>query len=364
MSQKIAVLSLHKSYDYRIYRHIKTLLKLGYELHYYNITNERNPDVGISHPNFAYKPFFVEKIISPRLLKVYFSVLTELDKDEYSYYFVQDEELLVFFLFKSKSTKNKLVIDVHEILDLDRKKQLLIDLVFQRLSHERSCITALQQNIGFLNRYFRKIYVFDNLPLRSDFLDVRDHSKNEKIHIIYSGMITEENRQMLKTIDVMELLVQTGTFKATLIGPIANRYGKESIERKIRELRLKYPDDFQYMGALPRHKVVPELLSSDLFLILVDLSYETTVSPNKLFEALAAGNIVVTNHSNFTINIPLELMLKVSRDSSAEEVAKQIMSFCKDREELHEKKLKVKEWFARSGLFWESFEHCYKDIFS
>ena len=101
MSQKIAVLSLHKSYVYRIYRHIKTLLKLGYEFHYYNITNERNPDVGISHPNFAHKPFFVEKISSPRLLKVYFSVLTELDKDDYSYYFFQDEELLAFFVWST-----------------------------------------------------------------------------------------------------------------------------------------------------------------------------------------------------------------------------------------------------------------------
>jgi hypothetical protein len=69
-SQKIAVLSLHKSYDYRIYRHIKTLLKLRYEFHCYNKTNEKNPDVGISHPNFACKPFFVEKISLPCLLKV------------------------------------------------------------------------------------------------------------------------------------------------------------------------------------------------------------------------------------------------------------------------------------------------------
>jgi len=363
MNRKIAVLSAHKSYDYRIYRHIRTLLKLGYEVHYYNITSEKNPDVGISHPNFVYKPFFLEKIRSLRLPKVYLSVLTELRNDDYTYYFVQDEELLTFFLLKGRNAKNKLVIDAHEILDLDRKKKLLIEVTFKRLSRERSCVTALQQNVGFLNRYFSKIYVFDNLPLRSDFLDMGEHTTNEKIHIIYSGMVTEENRQMLKTLDVMELLIQAGQFRATLIGPIANRFSKESIKQKIRELELKYPDDFRYTGALPRHKVLPQLLRSDVFLMLLDLPCESVVSPNKLFEALAAGNVVVTNHSNFSITIPTDLLVKVAKEASAEEIAKLITSFCKNREELHKKKLKIKEWFARSGLFWESYEHCYTEIF-
>jgi hypothetical protein len=339
------------------------LLSMGCEVDYYNITNEKSPHLEIDDSNFSYIHLYLEKKLSLRTVYVIREILKRLKNQRYDYYFIQDEELLILFIFAKKSIKQRLIIDSHEELSNSFARRLLLRTVYSTIKKQIPCITALHSNVNFLKKYFKNVHVFENYPLLSDFKIEHPSTKRDKLSITYVGTITEENRQMLKTLEVIDKLLENGKFSATLIGPIANRIHRDLIKSKIKQLELKYPKDFQYTGVLGRREVIVNLCKSDFLITLYSIPDDIQIAPNKLYEALAAGLIIITDHSNFSTPIPENLILKVEKTDTPEQIVQKVLNMCKSPEEIFEKKRYIRKWFFHSRLFWESYRETYSFIF-
>jgi len=102
--KQVAVLSLHKGYDYRIERHIKTLLKLGYKVNYYNITNEKKSTFRIDNNNNVkyYKIYINSKKNILGMLSAIIKIYTRLLKDKNDIYFIQDPIIAYLFTLSKK----------------------------------------------------------------------------------------------------------------------------------------------------------------------------------------------------------------------------------------------------------------------
>jgi len=367
---KIALLAAHKSYDYRIYRHIKMLNDLGFDVDYFNITNEENPNVGINFPGFSYKAMKMQKKYSFKTIKVFLFLRSLLKKGGYDYYFVQDEELLSLFLFSGKNIRRRVIIDSHELLDRkeNRLKKMLIKLFALHLNRSTPCFTAVEGNAKFLQKYFSEIFVLGNLPLISDFPNPEKNPKYSsddcKFDITYFGMITEENRQMVKTLEVMAHLLKTGKFTASLIGPIANRSGMKEIEDAMNSLKNNFPDSFFYFGAIDRKELTRKIVNSDFLLLLLKGFEGVSISPNKLYEALAAGLAVVTNREDFHPSVPREYLIVVDKNAPADEIANIILESAASKEKLAAMKEAGRHWLIRSNLTWESYRNIYEKVFN
>jgi glycosyltransferase involved in cell wall biosynthesis len=339
------------------------LLSLGHEVDYYNISNESAPDPGISDSRFNYIHLYLRKKFSPQTLKVAYKLIKMLMKTHYDYYFVQDEELLALFPLVRTIEKGKIILDVHEMLRGDFLKRILIRTLLSFPKKHRACLTALHSNVEYLKRYFDDVYVLDNLPLYTDFDVCAEMKQKEKLNVIYVGMITEENRQMLKTLDVMHKLIDTGRFTATLIGPIANRTRRDEIERRIKHLQSEHPQDFHYLGPLGRKEVVAYLCHADIMIVLLSFPSECKVASNKFLEAIAAGLVLVTDHVNFSPAVPEHLIVKVDKNDTPDWIADRIVSLYDCQEKILTAKKEIRKWFKNSRLFWESYEYVYKQLF-
>lgn len=340
---KTAILSAHKSYDYRIHRHVRTLLSLGDEVDYYNISNGSAPDPGISDLHFNYIHVYLRKKFSLQTLKVAYRLIETLRKTHYDYYFVQDEELLALFPLVRSIEKEKIIIDVHEMLHTDFLKRILIRALFSLPKKHRACLTALHSDVEYLKHYLNEVYGLDNLPLYSDLEVCTEVKQKEKLNVIYVGVITEENKQMLKTLDIMHKLIDTGRFTATLIGPIANRTRRDEIEYKIKHLQSEHPQDFHYLGALGRKEVVAHLCHADIMIVLLSYPSDYKVAPNKFLEAIAASLVLVTDHVNFPPAVPEHLIVKVDKNDTPDRIADRIISLYDCQEKILTLKKAIRE---------------------
>jgi len=353
--KKVLIVSTHKSYDYRIERHIKSLLKIDRKVVYYNITNEEYPLNNIKNDNYEYVPLKIENKKSPKVLKVVFFLIKELNKNTSDYIFIQDSILLLLVPFIKRKTR--IVFDIHEIPEEYSK----IEKIFFKYSCKRINplkITALNTNEGiFMN----------NFPLLSDFeLDnniKRLNNPKNKYNFIYSGMITEENRQMLKTLEVFDLLLMNEVAdKVFLIGPLANRIYKEHIEKQINKLQKKYPHNFYYYGPKEHNFVTKKFKESDFSFNLLNRKDDLELAPNKLFESMVAGAICITNHTNFCNYIPLNLLLLVEKVDTPYNIYHKILEFMNNNN-IVEIKENNRRFILENKYYWEVYLPIYERIF-
>ncbi|ACR79982.1 hypothetical protein [Kosmotoga olearia] len=360
--KRIAVLSCHPSYDYRIKRHIVSLLHLGYYVTYFNISTENTPTFMVNDNRFEFKHYHIS---GKRDYGNIFSTFRTISKSlkGYDYFFVQDPILLPLFSFR-RSVNGKIVVDIHEKIGGTMSK---IEFLFLKSLHHklsRSCVTAIRGQ-KYLENKFDHVFVFDNLPMKEDF-EFKDMNKSvtRKKTVVYAGMITEEHRFMLKTLDVFELLLQSGEFQTILIGKIANRPGKNRIKKRIEDLQNKFPDDLKFLGSVD-HKIVAKIiLQSDFGFNLLDFPESEIISPNKNYEYLIGGCVLVTDHSRFSIKIPKEVMLLVGKRASPEEIYQKVSSIAKNESKLRYLQNLSRSYVLENNLYWENYFAYYRKIFS
>ena len=349
--KKVIIVSAHKSYDYRIERHIKSLLKIGKRVIYYNITNEENIENNIQNANYEYKPIKMQNKKLSQILRVVF-FKKELNKNVSDYIFIQDELLLILVPFIKN--KRRIVFDIHEIPEkYSGISKLLFRYSYKRINENK--ITALKRDEGIF---------MDNYSMLSDFVihdDQNNENNNNTYNFIYSGMITEENRHMIKTLEVFDLLLfEKIANEIFLIGPLANRINKDKIEEKIKDLQKKYANHFFYYGKRNHDFVVSKWKKSDFSLFLIKDTQK--VSPNKLFESMISGTICVTDHLNYSSKVPENLLLLVDKKDSPEQIVHKIQNFIKNNNIKEIQKDNIK-FILENQYYWERFLDHYKKIF-
>lgn len=357
--KKIVILSIHMSYDYRITKHIKSLLDLGYFVYYYNISPEEKPQLNISHKNMEYSHFYIKKLITFKTIKIYFMLRGLLSKNQCDYYFLQDIVLISLFINMKSIDKHKIVIDFHEILDRESKVNRALFKIYCNQLNE-NIILALEQNV--FDSVNKNIYLFKNVPLLEDFKNSMAERQVGKYCIIYAGMITEENRQMLKTLNVFDILLTTGCFKAVLIGRIANRVFKNEIEEKISHLKDTYGDDFSYFGEKPHGFVVEKIMESDFSINLLNYDDNIALSPNKNYEYLLGVTVLITDHKNLTVPLAEDTYVYVDKRLSAAEIADKIKELAENNA-IDSISRKGMEFIIERQLLWERYYEDYNKIF-
>jgi len=204
----------------------------------------------------------------------------------------------------------------------------------------------------------------DNYPMLSDFVihdDQDNENDNNTYNFIYSGMITEENRHMIKTLEVFDLLLlEKIANEIFLIGPLANRINKDKIEKKLKNLQKKYANHFFYYGKRNHDFVVSKWKKSDFSLLLIKGTQE--LSPNKLFESMISGTICVTDHLNYSSKVPENLLLLVDKKDSPEQIVHKIQNFIKNNNIKEIQKDNIK-FILENQYYWEKFLDHYKKIF-
>ncbi|MDY0278041.1 MAG: hypothetical protein RBQ97_08150, partial [Acholeplasma sp.] len=283
---KILIISTHPPYDYRIYRHIKMLTKHYYDITYINIVNPNNkfskesPVCGIKYVQIQFaKKFSVKNMIS--LSKLF----SHLNFTRWDVIFIQDPKLIFFpFLFMKKN----LYLDIHENQDL-RDKLDGKALTFY-LRKRKSVIFSPYKCV--LDEFHNCVsFHIDNRPLKEDF-SVAEYSRNLIPTVIYVGMITNQFRQMNKLFDVFEILLQR-QINVVLIGKVSNMNIDKNLMEKINYLSTY--NNFEYLGFQNRVEVIKQLYKSHFSISLMDLKENVSISPNKLYESLATGNIIITD---------------------------------------------------------------------
>jgi len=267
--------------------------------------------------------------------------------------------LLLLFVGKRKEL-SKTVIDIHE--KLDRDVSFLENLLIRRLktNNFKSCTTACEGQF-LLHRIFKNVYVMDNRPLIEDFITDRTNETKEKRKAIYVGMVTEENRQMLKTLRCFSILMQSGKFKCSVIGAVANRKKKTEIESEIHRLSIQHPLDFEYVGATCHEKAVVEMRKSDFGFNLISLPNTQQISPNKNFEYIASKTVLVTDHDNFPLLLPSNLYIKVDKQQTAEEIAEIVMNT--NENQIKALTNQAFDFLLEKGYLWERYTNVYDTIF-
>jgi len=353
--RRVMIISMHKSYDYRIERHIRSLLKIGVDVVYYNITNEEAP-TSFVHEKYRYIPLRIDRKSPIRILKIINFLRKEVNKNVNGYIFIQDPPLLVLVPFVKN--KRRIVLDIHEIpTGYSPVEKLLSKYSKNRINEVKISALNIPGTI-----------FMDNFPMISDF-DVEieapqiERKRTLSCNFVYSGMITEENRQILKTLKVFEILLRNNIAKKIfLIGPVANRIKKEEIQKEISLLETKYPESFTYYGARDHAFVVSKLKESDFSFNLLNVDDTQALSPNKLYESMAAGVIPITNHTNYSSKIPEELMIVVKKHATPEDIVSKI-EYIILNEDVYSLKKENRNFIISHGYYWERYLSYYMEIF-
>ncbi|WP_147534484.1 glycosyltransferase family 4 protein [Bacillus marasmi] len=354
--KRIAIFSIHPSYDYRIERHIKSLLSLGYSVDYHNISRESNVQFNVSHQKMNYIHYEVKGKSVFNLFKIYINLMKKINNLGYDYYFIQDPILLSLFIFTKH--KKKIVLDVHEIYNLiSIKERLLIKFFYNKVNDV--IVSAYKDNFLMFNQ--KKEFIFGNYPLKRDF-SYNQVDKIRKFKIIYAGMITEEFRNMKKTLDVFEVLLNSGNFEVHLIGKVANRELKEVLEDKIKYLSSSY-DDFYYYGPKSHDFVVEKILECDFSINLISLNNDVSISPNKNYEYMLGNTILVTDHNNINHKLPENIICICDKNDNEKDIAHKIINITKDLNSMNELKDLSRKYILDNNLIWERYIEDYKEIF-
>ncbi|KLO21945.1 hypothetical protein [Marinitoga sp. 1155] len=362
---KIAIISVHKSYDYRIIRHIKSMIQFNWEIHYYNISNEENLLFDVKSKNVKYFHYKLLKKFSIKTIKIFVDIRKKILNHNYNYIFLQDLVLLNLVYFLPRRLTEKVVLDIHEVLGIE---SMLNKVNFKILITKLNKSVVMASNtdpdtLKFLEKKNKKIYILNNYPLLEDLKISKKLKFKKNLYVIsYIGMITEERRQMLKTLDIFRILLESGKFKVFLVGPIANRYKNDEIKVKISKLK-KYKNFF-YFGPQPRNKVNEILLESDFLINLLDVPEHDDVSSNKFFEAIMSENIYISNHVKYGIDMSLtnDLVIKVFKEDNCNKIAQKILSLV-ENENLNYIKKKYIDLVYSNKLYWDKFLKYYQIIF-
>lgn len=353
---------MHPSYDYRIERHIDSLLTAGANVTYINLSPESDPSLPISHARLRYRHIRVARRTPIRLAIGLLTVIQSYLRSAHTHVFVMDLELLLPVMILPRIMTRRVVLDIHELLSgYSRLRSFIIRRTWKKTSADL-CL-AIQQRLPRIVRSSKRVSVLENLPLARDFPapDLGHWDTREKL-IVYVGMLTDRVRRTTVMLAALNRVLDTHqSCRVAVLGKIPRIEKGKQLRREYGRLRSR---DRTWCPGAVSHKVVCEQLSKATHgIMLVDFPPGTSISPNKLYEYMAAGTIVVTNYTSYSPPVPDSLMVVVDANIGADDLANVLLQTI-DNAGLGSMAHAARDHVVNSGLFWERYLPWYKEVFA
>lgn len=296
---KISVVTtVHYNDDNRIFKkEINSLLKLGEEIYYFAPDN-------MSDINTSIKYFNVNSFGKNKLIKI-FRLFTKLKKLKVDILHFHDPELMILGILIKLFSNIKVIYDVHEdypndILNkaylnkISKFSYFIIVSFLEKLSNLifDGIIVADERILEKFNN--KKAIILYNYPILNQYKLKRYVSFEErKYDIVYAGMLTEI--MVDNIINAINQLIRKDLhLKVLLVSPFNFKGGINLVKEKLVSKKL-----IDYVEL--RERVSPDKIPNILFSAKIGIiPLENTAKmrrniPTKLFEYMAAGNIIVSN---------------------------------------------------------------------
>lgn len=360
---KITIISSHNLNDNRINKHIRTLLKNNYDITYINYSDSKLEDfkfhneVKLVHTKMSFTKKNIVKVIFElyKLKKI-------LGKKNMDILHIHDPIFLI--CFKKAYKKNIITVyDKHEMYETINVFNARVGTKLEKkyIKYTSSTVyVSKQQEKYLISLGLEKIVHVPNYQLRSDFYYTEKKYDNSRISMVYIGDLSSDTRDINLMLQVFKKLLNSSKKIEIILG--GTGLDKEN-EDLVEKLTSKY-ENFHYKGFLSYDKVIKFTESSDFgFYFTNNHPNNHYSSPNKLFEYLLSGTILVgvgkfVNEEN--INEKCGLIFDYG--TSAKEIAEDIFKLINDNYKMRQ--FQKKALNLGKEFTWESIENRYIELYN
>ena len=366
----VVVLSIHPLWDNRIYKHISTLLKNGYDVSYINASSYPNSNFeGLSSESFSLiHSLQLSNYNSHPLLylKVLFWFLISLLNVKKGQIYHIHDLLLLPLVPLIKLRKGLVVFDVHEYYEhktLQGIKKSYISLISKKLFYPLiDGFVLVAPEMLNLAKFIAPVKIIPNYQLKTYYDSIQINRDKEETAIVYFGPLNTARCLELMLYIIEYVLEKHDQVSACLGGPIEDSLVCEA--QKIKQLTDKYSGRFNYLGVVPYSEVARITKESDIGLWFLNKYMGYQVSPNKVYEYFMCGLAVFGLKGNSMSTYIEDKGAGISFDlntDSYEDIAKTVLSVINNQQRLEAMKKNSKKIGERYN--WELVEHLYAELY-
>jgi glycosyltransferase involved in cell wall biosynthesis len=156
---------------------------------------------------------------------------------------------------------------------------------------------------------------------------------DDKVIISYIGSM---DNSFDRDIDLMLRIGEEAAASGKARFLIGGNVNDANIEQRMRGLSRKFPDDFSFLGYVPRKRTVELTARSHigLYLMKPDTCYWVKCSPNKVFEYLICGTVPVIRADVDRAREISSSSLLFDRNAGEDEIVDRVLSLISDKERL------------------------------
>lgn len=357
---RVLVLSIHPMGDNRIMKQIGTLEKKGIAVEYINISkrdyylarNKQNNRFHNLNIDFSKKNILLIPLC-------YLFIVIYIKNRNFDVIHVHDPLLLPITIFIDKA---KIVYDRHESFEKVKGINPRISSLFENYFSKYLDGIVYVNNEQFeyvKNLKIKFCCMVPNYPLKSSFTytQVKD---NNGIGLIYAGMLSEESRNILMMLDIIDKVLGSSKDAYCIIaGPCDDK----RVLSRISNLKRKHVR-FSYLGNIPYSEVVEKYKTSDIGLYFVkDTPNNKNSSPNKIYEYLMSGLAIIAMAKLLNcdeINNKAGKIFPYSEDIDS--ISSYIVELINSRAKLNEYKNNAK--LLGEKYIWENVEGNYLKLYN
>ena len=245
----------------------------------------------------------------------------------------------------TKAHRNwRLVYDRHELYeDSHTDSGINVATALEKVAkkHISGVVVVSDEHINVTKRRFHgaDVVCVPNYPSIEDYDDniiqdkINSLDNDTKVILSYIGSLDNRfDRDIDLMLRIGEEAIASG--KARLL--IGGRVNDASIEQKLNELSRKFPDDFSFLGYVPRKRTIAltEETHIGFYLMKPDTCYWVKCSPNKVFEYLICGVVPVIRADVDRAGEISGASLFYDRDAKDDAIVEEVMSLISDKERL------------------------------
>lgn len=303
------VTSVHFNDDNRIYKkEILSLLSYGHSITYIAPGVNKNINNNINYIDCRH--------LKSGYIRTSFRLFKEIKKLDSECIHFHDPELLILGFLVKLFTNKKVIYDVHEDYPSDIMSKAYLSIVKKIFFYAAVVLLELFGKILFTNiivaddniykRFkLKKTIKIYNYPILSEYDDFNIDNKTDDYDIIYAGMLTVKMVEyIVKAVKYVN--ENSRDIRVLLISPYNFSGGKETVINLINGYGVKY-NQFTLLDRVAPSRIPPLLFNSRIGVIpLENTSKMRKNVPTKLFEYMAAFNLIISNDlppiRNFDVN--------------------------------------------------------------
>jgi len=268
-----------------------------------------------------------------------------LDAEEPAVVHAHDPILLPLAANLAKAHKNwRVVYDRHELYEdshTDRGINVATALEKIAKKHISGVVVVSDEHIEVTARRFPAAGVVSvpNYPSIRDYdkkiieEKIKSLDNDTKVVISYIGSL---DNSFDRDIDLMLKIGEQAAASEKARFLIGGRVADTKLEKKLQTLAQKFPEDFSFLGYVPRNRTVELTACSHigLYLMKPDTCYWVKCSPNKVFEYLICGVVPVIRADVDRAEDISTSSLLFDRNAKGDEIVDEVMSLILDKERL------------------------------